>query len=189
MGIINRFFLFLYTLVFALLALGVVALTFQVVPAHVLWNECQYALAQWQTGAAAFVVFLLSIHLLGCSLASGKREHEDHEVILVQGTSGEVRVAVAAVKNLVDKVARMVVGVRDLKLKVKAVRKDGQQSAVAIRLRLVIGQETNVTVVSDKIRQEVQRHLEDVVGIKDFALDIAVTDITNAPLAKKQRVV
>ena len=53
MGIINRFILFLYTLFFAVLSLGAGALVLHVVPEHAVWNEFQYAAAQWQTGAAA----------------------------------------------------------------------------------------------------------------------------------------
>ena len=101
MGLINRFLLCLYTLSFAVLALGVAALVLQLVPERYIWNEFQFLEAQWQTGAVAFVVFLLSIHLLAVSLTgAGKKAAFDKEVILVHGGSGDVRVAVAAVQSL-----------------------------------------------------------------------------------------
>lgn len=189
MGIINRFILFLYTLFFAVLSLGAGALVLHVVPEHAVWNEFQYAAAQWQTGAAAAVLFLLSIHLLGCSFAAAGKGREEHEVILVHAAAGDVKVAVDAVRNLADRTARMMPGVRDVKVKVTSVRKKENESSVRIVLRLVLGQESNVAAVSDGLRAEIGRHLEETVGIADFSLEISVADISNAPLAKKQRVV
>ena len=56
-------------------------------------------------------------------------------------------------------------------------------------LRVTVGQEKNVAAVSDEIRSRVQHLLTDVVGITEFSVDIAIVDITNAAMAKKQRVV
>ena len=189
MGIINRFILFLYTLFFAVLSLGVGALVLQVVPEHAVWNEFQYASAQWQTGAAAAVLFLLSIHLLGCSFASSGKGREEREVILVHAETGDVRVAVEAVRNMVDKIARTMPGVRDVNVKAASVRKKENEASVRIVLKLVLGQEANVAAVSDRLRAEIGRQLEETVGIADFSLEISVADISNAPLARKQRVV
>ena len=75
MGVFNRFLLFLYTLLFGVVSLGVVLLVFNVVPERVLLNEYQFAVTQWQTGAVAAVVFIISIHLLFCSFA-GKGNKE-----------------------------------------------------------------------------------------------------------------
>ncbi len=190
MGLINRFLLCLYTLSFAVLALGVAALVLQLVPERYIWNEFQFLEAQWQTGAVAFVVFLLSIHLLAVSLTgAGKKAAFDKEVILVHGGSGDVRVAVAAVQSLVDKVARTVTGVRDVKVRVTAEKRPEKDAFVRATLRVTAGQEKNVAAVSDEIRSRVQQQLADVVGIADFAVDIDIVDITNAAMTKKQRVV
>ena len=62
MGLINRFLLCLYTLSFAVLSLGVAALVLQLVPERYIWNEFQFLEAQWQTGAAAFVVGVVGQH-------------------------------------------------------------------------------------------------------------------------------
>ncbi len=190
MGIINRFLLFFYTLSAAIIALGILALTFQVLPGYVLWNEIQYALAQWQTAAVTVVVFLLSVHFCGCSFAGRTKERTNGEFILLQGETGEVRVALSAIKNLVDKTVRMTNGVRDLKLQAAVGRKAaGKESVLQLRMKLVIGQQTKVAALSDAVREQVQRQLEEIVGITDFTLDIAVEDISNSPTAKKQRVV
>jgi len=135
-------------------------------------------------------VFLLSVHFLVYSLmGSAKKAHEEKEVILIHSAAGDVKVAVDAVKNMIEKVTRMTSGVRDAKIRVRAEKTSGVDSFVKIGIHIVIGQEQNVAEVSDTIRASVRQHLEQTVGVKDFALDIAVDDISNAAVTKKQRVV
>ena len=64
-----------------------------------------------------------------------------------------------------------------------------KQPLLSIRLRLVIGREVNAPSISDNIRAEIHRYMQDTVGIEDFVTDIAVEDISNTPLLKKKRVV
>lgn len=189
MGLINRFLLFIYTLAIALLSLGVIAICLDAVPEHMLWNEFTYAAAQWQTIAIAVVVFLWSIHLLGGSLSGRKSARKDREVILVHGAAGDVGVAVEAVRNMIDRSVRTVYGVRDVKAAVTAERRSETDSFVNIDLRIVIGQEKNVAGISDAIHEVVRQHMEDILGMGDFGLHVAVKDISNAAVAKKQRVV
>lgn len=76
-----------------------------------------------------------------------------------------------------------------MNVKAASVRKKENESSVRIVLKLVLGQEANVAAVSDRLRAEIGRQLEETVGIADFSLEISVADISNAPLARKQRVV
>ena len=69
MGVVNRILLFFYALFFGAVSIGVILLVLHAVPERVLSNEYQYAVAQWQTGVIAGVVFLISIHLLFCSFS------------------------------------------------------------------------------------------------------------------------
>ena len=190
MGYINRFLLFLYALAVAVLSLGVVALCLQVVPEYVILNELRFLLSRWETIAAAAVVFFWSIHLLGCSVSGSSRAaHVDKEVILVQGASGEIRVAVDAIKNMAEKAAQAISGVREAKVRVRSERSAETGSSVKIGIHIVIGQEQNVAAISDAIRSSAEQHLHETVGVQDFALEIAVDDISNAAVTKKQRVV
>lgn len=191
MGVINRFFLFLYALAGILLAVAIAAAAFQVLPEHYLQDVYTICMEQWEASAAALVIlFLMGIHFLVYSLmGSSQHVHEEKEVILVHGSSGDVKVAVEAVRSMLEKVTRMVSGVRDAKIRVQAVRSAGADTAVKIGVRIVIGQEQNAAAVSDDIRRVAGQHLEQTVGVKDFTLDIAVDGISNAAVTKKQRVV
>ena len=189
MGYINRFLLFLYALAIAVLSLGVVSLCLQLVPEYVIVNELRFVLSRWETIAVAVIVFLWSIHLLGCSISSGSRVHQDKEVILVQGSSGEVRVAVEAVKNMAEKTARMIPGVREAKVDVASEQQADGSGRVRLDVKVSLGQEQNVARASDAIRAAIGQHMTQVIGIPSFEIRISVTDISNAAVAKKQRVV
>ena len=190
MGYINRFLLFLYALAVAVLSLGVVALCLQVVPEYVILNELRFLLSRWETIAAAAVVFFWSIHLLGCSVSGSSRAaHVDKEVILVQGASGEIRVAVDAIKNMAEKAAQAISGVREAKVQVIAEKKADKDTVVRLEVKAVLGQEQNVADVSDAIRAAIGHQMTQVVGIPSFVVGISVTDISNAAVTKKQRVV
>ena len=71
MGYINRFLLFLYTLAIALAALGVIVLCLPVFPVPAILNETAFLLSRWETIAGAALVFLISVHLVACSLTCG----------------------------------------------------------------------------------------------------------------------
>ena len=191
MGLLNRLFLCLYALAVLLLTLGAFAFVFPLLPEFYFLEAYSFAAAQWETTAGVLaVLFLLSVHFLVSSLTgTAKKAHEDKEVILVHSASGDVKVAVEAVRNMMEKLTRAVPGVREAKVRVRSERSAETGSSVKIGIHIVIGQEQNVAAISDAIRSSAEQHLHETVGVQDFALEIAVDDISNAAVTKKQRVV
>lgn len=192
MGIINRFLLLVYALAVACLALGVAALALQIVPEPMLLNEYRYLMGaqQWSVVAGGILVFLLSIHLIGCSFSGGSSERTGGEFFVLHGKAGDVSVSLGAVHHLVEQTAQIVSGVRSLKVRVSAVKKTAKSDPeLTLRLAVVIGKEANAAAVSDEIRAEIRRYMKDTLGVDAFSLEIVVEDISNAPLAKKKRVV
>ena len=125
MGYINRFLLFLYALAVALAALGVIVLCLPVFPVPAILNEAAFLLSRWETIAGAALVFLISVHLVACSLTCGsqsgeKKAKKEPEAVVVRGASGEVRVAIPAVSSLAEKSASKVYGVENVEAKVEA---------------------------------------------------------------------
>ena len=59
MGIINRFFLFVFALFLVLLSLGVLAVCLQIVPEHYWLNELRFALGRQETIVASAAAFFL----------------------------------------------------------------------------------------------------------------------------------
>ena len=192
MGIINRFLLLIYALAVACLSLGVAALALQIVPEPILLNEYRYLMGaqQWQVVAGGVLAFLLSIHLIGCSFSGSSGERKGGELLVLHGKAGDVGVSLGAVHNLVEQTVQAVSGVRSLQVKVSVAKKAAKDGAqLSLRLAIIIGKEANAAAVSDDIRTEVRRAMQETMGVDEFSLDIVVEDISNAPLTKKKRVV
>lgn len=197
MGYINRFLLFLYTLAIALAALGVIVLCLPVFPIPVILNETAFVLSRWETMAGAALVFILSVHLLACSFSGGSKHEEkkeqEPEAVVVHGAGGEVRVAVSAVSSLAEKSAAKVHGVENANAKVESRRVAGGEgnapvSSVVIGLDLELGAGQNVAQVSDAVRAAVSEQVNEVLGLKDYSIDISVAEIAGKDAAKQSRV-
>ncbi|SEJ06652.1 hypothetical protein SAMN05660742_10333 [Propionispira arboris] len=188
MGVINRILLFIYTIAFAVLSLAIVVLCTGVIPIELVWNNFLYLYGRYETGVAAFVVFLVSIQLMGISFSSNKKMKYASEAILIHGDLGDVSVAVDAVKNLVDKTARAVRGIRDVKVRVLVEAAKGAiDTNVSAHLTVVIGQEINVTEISDQLQTAIKENVKNILGLETLTVTIAVDNITNVAL-QKQRV-
>ena len=182
-GYFNRFVLFLYALAIALASLGLAALCLHLLPQAVIENEMTFLLSRWETLAGAAVAFLWSVHLMGCSLSSDKAP-EETEAVVLRGAGGEVRVAVAAIRDMVEKSALTIDGVLDARAKVSA-RRQGEASALEIALRVAVEEKENVAALADLIRAEVWQRVTGTLGMNEVALDVAVTELRAA--AKVQR--
>ena len=177
MGYINRFLLFLYALAVALAALGVIVLCLPVFPVPAILNETAFLLSRWETIAGAALVFLISVHLVACSLTCGSRsgeqkEKKEPEAVVVRGASGEVRVAIPAVSSMAEKSASKVYGVENVDAKVEARRVTGEDgvssSKVAIGLEVALAAGQNVAQASDAIRAAVSEQMDNVLGLADY---------------------
>ncbi|MGP1367284.1 MAG: alkaline shock response membrane anchor protein AmaP [Schwartzia sp. (in: firmicutes)] len=184
LGYVNRFLLFLYALAIALASLGLAALWFHLLPQAVIENELAFLLSRWETLAGAAVAFLWSIHFMGCSISSDKAS-ADTEAVVLKGAGGEVRVAVAAVRDMVEKSALMIDGVLNAKARVSA-RRRGDDSVVDIALRVAVADKENVAALSDSLRAEVRQRVSGTLGINDFSLDVAVTELRAAAKMQKR---
>lgn len=189
MGIINRFFLFVFALFLVMLSLAVLAMCLQIVPEHYWLNELRFALGRPETIAVSAAAFFLSLHLMLLSFSRQAPKTVSHgELVMVESSMGEVGVALDAVRGLVDKLVRDVRGVRDAKVKVRSARK-GEGEPLSVSLALIIGQETNVAEVSAAASGLVSAQLEKILGYSQVPVEVLITDITNAAPDRKHRVV
>ena len=196
MGYINRFLLFLYALAVALAALGVIVLCLPVFPVPAILNETAFLLSRWETIASAALVFLISVHLVACSLTCGsqsgeKKAKKEPEAVVVRGASGEVRVAIPAVSSLAEKSASKVYGVENVEAKVEARRVTGEDgsssSKVAVGLELAVAAGQNVAQISDAVHAAVSEQMNDVLGLADYSIDISIAEFAAKDVAKKSR--
>ena len=193
MGIINRILLFFFSLSVAALSLVVLAACLGVLPESVWLNELQYALTRPETIAGAVVVFLIAFPLFCCSFRRPPpAEHATGEYLVLQNEAGAVRVALDAVRRLVEQTATGLPGIRLARAKVYRVH-SGRGAETADQLKLVldlsIGRGLNVNEVSASAAKEIREELQEVMGLSDVALDLRVTSLSDAALPSKRRVV
>ena len=189
MGILNRSLLFVYTLFFGILCAGIVALCLHIIPERVVFNEYEYLVNQWQTGAVAGVFLLLSIHLLLCSF-SGSRNTEINakELLVVQGATGQVNVSLAAIRDMAERIASGVHGVRMAKAKAVVEQRKGEGDFLKLDIRLEIGQERGIAAISDDIRSQVGGYVTQAAGIDNVELAVSVQSIASGVSVKKRRI-
>lgn len=190
MGLINRFLLFLYTLCVAFLSLGVILLVLHVIPERNVWNEYQYLTANWQTGAGALLFFLLSVHLWFCSMSSGNGGSgaKSGDVILVNGDNGTVEVTLDAVRDMVKRITSNVNGVHESKISCKLRRDKEHGDRLIVEVHINVGQDRSVGTISDEIRTKAGSCIENIVGVKDYAIAVSVDSIVSGAVARKRRV-
>ncbi len=189
MGFFNRFLLFLYALLVAMAALGVIALCLNVLPPAVLQNELRFLLSRWETIAAAAFIFLWSVHMMGCSFArsekSKEKKKDEPEAVLLKTATGEVKVATGAVCGLIEKSAIGVFGVREAHAKVHS-SAQSEGSLVEAAVDVAVDDDQNVGTVSDYIRGEVDRSMKQVLGLETYKLTVAVTEIARPETAVRR---
>ena len=188
MGVFNRFLLFLYTLLFGVVSLGVILLVFNVVPERVVLNEYQFAITQWQTAAVAGVVLLISIHLMFCSFGGkSSKEINSGDILLIHGTEGEVNVSVTAIREMVERIAAGVRGVREAKVKATVERNKEKGDSLGLDVKLEVGQERSIANISDEVRSQSSKYLTEIACISSFDVVVSVQSISSGVVVKKRR--
>ena len=188
MGVVNRLLLFFSAVFFGAVSIGVILLVLHAVPERVLSNEYQYAVAQWQTGVIAGVVFLISIHLLFCSFSGReKKETASGDIILIHGESGDVTVSLGAVRSMVERISSNVRGVREAKVKSTLEHNSENGDCLRLNIKLQVGQDRSVAAISDDIRANAGQYLTDVACISNFDLGVTVQEIVSGVVVKKRR--
>ncbi|MCL6610984.1 MAG: alkaline shock response membrane anchor protein AmaP [Peptococcaceae bacterium] len=130
------------------------------------FNETVYSL---------LAVFILAgIRLAWKGLHPGKRH-----AVVQEGSLGKVRIALAAIESLVEKVAMDQRGVKEARAGV-----EGLPRGIGVRIRVVAAPDVNIPQVSELIQKTVRDRVLEVTGIEVRDIRISVDNIA----AQKLRV-
>ena len=119
MSVINRIILFFYALAFGAVSILTMVLFARFIPDAQIWNEFLYLCSRMETVVVAVVIFICSLYLLIQSLSTHSNDVSTNEAVIVQGKMGEVNISLTALKDMADKIARSITGVRDVKVRLK----------------------------------------------------------------------
>ncbi len=168
MGALDRVLLFVYTvalMVFAAVSL-VVSLGLRE-PFRLFQLAFATASGRWSTGALSLLVLVAASRVMYSAFAQPRAQ-------VVHATDlGEVRIAREAVEHLIQRVARQVRGVRDVRPRV-TIGEDG----ITAHLRISVSPDVGIRPLAGQIQDELRRAVREVVGVELAELDVAVDNIT-----------
>ena len=179
MGIIDRIILSVYTLLLAVASLGLILLSMRLVSLDFIWTTISYINGQWEAGFVGALFFLVSIRLL---LAGVRSRVNGKDSIVHHLDMGDVHISLDAVKNLVEKTARHIKGVRNAKVLVSH-----NEQGIRVRIKAVVSPESNVPIVSSEMQKRVQEYIKNTVGVDLVDIQIMIENISN-DFKTKQRV-
>lgn len=178
MGIIDRIILSIYTLLLAVASLGVTLLSVRLISLEFIWTTLSYIHGQWEVGFVGVLFFLVSVRLL---LAGMRTRNGERETIVHHLDMGDVHISLDAVKNLVEKTARHIRGVRNVKVVV-----GHNEQGIRIRIKAVVSPESNVPSVSVEMQKRVQEYVKNTVGVELIDIQIFIENISNDFKAKQR---
>ena len=189
MGIIRRLILLFYVLIIlaALVVCAGVCLHF--IPTHLWQNELKFIIAREETLAILAGMAVASLILLtgvfarsggkGLSVASG-------DVHLEKGKSGDVKVTVPAIVEVVERAAITVSGVRQA---TATVYRQSGEMPIKIQLVIVLGQGFSAPRVSEAAVAAIDDALRTALELQSVPVEVKVTEITHAITERDKRVV
>ncbi len=189
MGIIRRLILLFYVL--AVLAVLVVCagVCLQFIPPQLWQNELNFIIAREETLAALAVMLLASLILLtGVFARSGNKgiSAASSDIHLEPGRSGDVKVTVPAIVEVVERAAITVNGVRQA---TATVYQQSGDMPIKIRLVIVLGQGFSAPRVSEAAVAAINDALSTALELQNVPVEVKVTEITHAITERGNRVV
>ncbi|MDI6709675.1 MAG: alkaline shock response membrane anchor protein AmaP [Thermoanaerobacterales bacterium] len=168
MGPFDRGLTALYSLVVSAFAVAALLELFGYLPPmdglHALPAKSRDAVA-----AGLGVLLLVGLRLLWAGV---RRSHRERQAVVEDNSLGQVRVALTAIENLINKVVSQVPGVRDVHSRVV-----GDPNGIAIRIKATVTPEINIPEISKEIQQQVQDRVKDVTGINTASVRILINNI------------
>ena len=191
MGILNRFLLFLFALVSVAAGGALVVVAARLLPQQEWLSLVEQYAGRPECLAGLAIYLIVGLHLLVSSLVFRSKEQETRgELTLVAGTAGNIQVSSAAVRDVAERAAHSVRGVRDVHARIKSRRPDGvgADSTIRLSLQLILGTETPVRETADAVHEAVQAELSSLLGFPEVDIALSVSEITQAKLPNQPRV-
>lgn len=169
MGPFDRGLLAIYALVVTLV-LGVVAAGLVgVIPTYLVWDGLNAALDE----PAVPLAVAVGLMLVGIRLFWAAVRVRRPRVVVQEAAMGQVRIALAAMRDLAEKVALAQSGVREATARVEQGR-----NGIQIALELAVTPDVNVPAVAASVQELVSNKIKEVTGVVVEDLVITVKSIT-----------
>ena len=183
MRIFDRFFLFLFSILFIIVALFTLLIGLEFFNEIMLQDmtETLYtnSILKITMIITSIVVILLGIYFLIRSIQT------EHTPTFTNTSSdiGEIRISIETIETLSSKVASKVRGVREEKVKVKL----DDKGRVTIVIKIFVDGEIPIPKISEEIQLNVKDTIEQIAGINVDYVHILVANVGQSTTIKKSR--
>jgi len=166
----ERLLLFIYNLLFILLALvaGAAAIGR---PEPITYIQIALSTSQNRllVGIAAVLILIFCIYVLISFLRVKPRTKS---VAIEQSLAGNVSITIPAIKVIIMKAVKSVDGIREIKPEV-----DSGIDGVRVYLHMMINPDISVPLITKNVQEAVRKNLEEIGGLKVAEVKVLVDDL------------
>lgn len=185
MSIIKKIILMVFTLFIMIEAGSVLFIYTGVVPIDFLWSNFLYLLNGWELLISAVLTLIIAFAIFFSFFSTGDKN--DKDALIIFSEFGKVNIALAGLKNMLEKLIKNISGIREVKVKIKNIKpKKDQTELLKISVKLVVSPECNVVDISDKIQTKIRTSMKQIVGIDEVDIDVFVVNISNVTIQKSR---
>ncbi|MFC0214207.1 alkaline shock response membrane anchor protein AmaP [Paenibacillus chartarius] len=182
--ILDRFLLFIYTLITLAASAVLLVVTFAWIPEEDTAGWLRRLYHDLPTAYTSIVLcalmMLISIRFLYVTLRRGRAQAPSID----QRTDfGDIRISLDTVENLALKAANRSRGVKDVKARVRV-----NPSGIEIVIRALVDGETSIPSLSEEMQRAVKELVEEITGIPVASVTVFVANIVQSAPTFKSRV-
>jgi uncharacterized alkaline shock family protein YloU len=182
--ILDRFLLFVFSLVTLTAAVFALVATFAWIPEGTTQNAVRQLYHDLPTAYASIavgvIVLLLSIRFLYITVRRGRSQAPSID----QRTDyGDIRISLDTVENLSLKAAGRSRGVKDVKARVRV-----SASGIEIEIRALVDGESSIPELTEDMQRSVKELVEEITGIPVAGVTVFVANIVQSAPTFKSRV-
>lgn len=173
MRILDRVLLAIYTILIIIISVIAMAIALRWIPADTVYMYIRSVYDNTQVAIAVLIVGLLFLVISLELLLSGSRRSTPRGAMLKSDGTGSVMLSVNAIDSMVQRSARMIEGIKDIKSSV-SVDPEGTQ----IMLSVQVEQDVKIPELTDNLQSQVKEYVENYGGIKIKAITVRVDSIS-----------
>jgi len=171
MSIFDRFLLAVYSLALTVILFLVAAEAVGLAPLRRLYSNISPS--QTELLCVVGVAILIGLRLFWVSFRSSEQKVQSGRyVILSEGASGQIRVAVHAIENLVMKTASKMDGIKEVKTQIYS-----NDKGVGVRIEASVSPDLSIPDATEKIQTLVKERVLEVTGITVINVAVSVENI------------
>ncbi|MCM3784110.1 alkaline shock response membrane anchor protein AmaP [Neobacillus mesonae] len=173
--ILDRFLLFIYSLVVGMVSVIIILLLSGLVPNLEVQNEQVLTIVVL---SVAVVLFLLSIRFFYISV---RRDRTSLPSVDQKTEYGDIQISMETIENLCLKASSKFRGVREVKSRIQVA-----QSGLEITIRAVVDGESSIPELTSELQKAIHDYVQEITGIPVSFVSVYIANLVQSPNYKSR---